>query len=77
MEWGVKDISHKVPNKIGERNQGKQSEGHAERRVRTLGDVGRCPSLGGGLVMGRMPTGLAHRASRLLTVSGEKGRGGE
>lgn len=71
---GRKGLSHKVPNKTGENNQGKQGGGHAGRRARTLGDVGTCLSLRGGLVMGRLPTGLAHRISRLLTVSGEKGR---
>lgn len=71
---GRKKISHKVPNKTGESNQGKQGGGYAGWRVRTLGDVGTCPSLGGGLVMGRLPNGLPHRVSRIFTVSGEKGR---
>lgn len=65
---------HKVPNKTGESNQGKQGGGYAGWRVRTLGDVGTCPSLGGGLVMGRLPNGLPHRVSKIFTVSGEKGR---
>lgn len=83
MEWGEEDMSPAAPTGVA--RAARESEVQARRGAgeegEGLGGGGHVPvTRGRWLLMGRLPTGLALRVSRLLMVSdgreGELGGGG-